>query len=50
MAGAAETVKKPSFRPVFIAGEPVIQSDATAMLSLQKATQLLILVQMSILC
>ncbi|HAD4903081.1 TPA_asm: hypothetical protein G1S94_11080 [Salmonella enterica subsp. enterica serovar Typhi str. CT18] len=29
-----------SFRPCFIAGEPVIQSDATAIQSLQKATQL----------
>ena len=29
-----------SFRPCFIAGEPVIQSDTTAIRSLQKATQL----------
>lgn len=29
-----------SFRPCFIAGEPVIQSNATAIQSLQKATQL----------
>lgn len=49
MAGAAETSEEASFRPCFIAGEPVIQSDETSIQSLQKATQLLILVQMSIL-
>ncbi len=36
-----------SFRPCFIAGEPVIQSDATAIQSLQKQRSFLILVQMS---